>query len=207
MHILNNYVLLNILLLFVIKSNHHFQTERYLFFIFNPRTSRHWIINYSFQSRHGRQTGAGETGGLEINISIIFTLYISTRLQRTYCFIQVGCHVTIHVPFHLNCSIRERRHSTQFGLRLKSELWRMLEGGGCGAQPSPARAIRSWFAVAKFLPYLPFLHKSDNWVSNIFICPAPVLPPVARGCSEDADTWQILKLCIVITQFQCFLWL
>ena len=124
----------------MIKSNHHFQTERYLFFIFNPRTSRHWIINYSFQSRQERQTGAGETGGLEINISIIFTLYISTRLQRTYCFIQVGCHVTIHVPFHLNCSIRERRHSTQFGLRLKSELWHV---GGWRvrhpAQPSPAQ--------------------------------------------------------------------
>ena len=141
MHILNNYVLLNILLLFVIKSNHHFQTERYLFFIFNPRTSRHWIINYSFQSRHGRQTGAGETGGLEINISIIFTLYISIRLHRTYCFIQVSCHVTIHV-LSISSKLQHQATATldpvwpQIEIRIMA-CWRVESAAPSPAQPSP----------------------------------------------------------------------
>ena len=128
----------------MIKSNHHFQTERYLFFIFNPRTSRHWIINYSFQSRQGRQTGAGETGGLEINISIIFTLYISIRLHRTFCFIQVGCHVTIHVP-SISSKLQHQATATlnpvwpQIEIRIMA-CWRVEGVAPSPAQPRPSEA-------------------------------------------------------------------
>ena len=150
MHILNNYVLLNILLLFVIKSNHHFQTERYLFFIFNPRTSRHWIINYSFQSRHGRQTGAGETGGLEINISIIFTLYFHQTAQSLLFY---SSWLSCHDPCAISSKLQHQRAATldpvwpQIEIRIMA-CWR-VEGAAPSpaqaspAQPSPARAIRS----------------------------------------------------------------
>ena len=125
-----------------ICGTNHFQTERYLFFIFNPRTSRHWIINYSFQSRLGRRTGAGETGGLDINIPIIFTLYISTRLHRTYCFIQVGCHVTIHVPSS-SSKLQHQRAATRDPVWPPIEIRIMACWRVEGAAPSPAQAIRS----------------------------------------------------------------
>ena len=112
--------------------------------------------------------------GHPVNIPIIFTLYISSRLHGTYCFIQVGCHVTIHVP-SISSKLQHQRVAT------RDPVWPQIEVRIMACLRRPVQAIRSWFAVAKFLPYLPFLHKSDNWVSNIFICPAPVLPlwPVA----------------------------
>ena len=143
MHILNNYVLLNILLLFVIKSNHHFQTERYLFFIFNPRTSRHWIINYSFQSRQGRQTWAGETGGLEINISIIFTLYIyfhQTARQRNLLF--YSGWLSCHDPCAISSKLQHQRAATLDPVWPPIEIrimacWRVEGAAPSPAQPSP----------------------------------------------------------------------
>ena len=139
MHILNNYVLLNILLLFVIKSNHHFQTERYLFFIFNPRTSRHWIINYSFQSRpREADWGWGNWRTWYKYFNYFYTLFPPDCTEPIVLFKLAVMSRSMCRAFHLNCSIRERRHSTQFGLRLKSELWHV--GGGRvrhPAQPSP----------------------------------------------------------------------
>ena len=144
MHILNNYVLLNILSLFVIKSNHHFK-QRDIYFSFlipEPPDTGLSTIHFNHGSGGGRRTGAGETGGLDVNIPIIFTLYISTRLHRTYCFIQVGCHVTIHVPSS-SSKLQHQRAATRDPVWPPIEIRIMACWRVEGAAPSPAQAIRS----------------------------------------------------------------
>ena len=99
-------------------------------------------IHFNHGSGGGWQTGAGETGGLDINIPIIFTLYISTRLHRTYCFIQVGCHVTIHVPSS-SSKLQHQRAATRDPVWPPIEIRIMACWRVEGAAPSPAQAIRS----------------------------------------------------------------